>query len=89
MKIKTLKPKSLIKGVDFTSGYYIRLSDAIMAVADPAELLRIKEDEPERFKYILQTFLILAQTLDEKASEQGLVEEVEIDEKNQPPEESQ
>lgn len=69
---KTLKHGVLIKGIDFSSSFYERLSALFM------EFAGLAQNDPEVYKYHLETLAILMATLDEAADNQGLTEESEI-----------
>jgi len=68
--IKALKRNSVIKGIDFSSGFYERLSSLFIEIASL---------DAEQYQYHLETMAILMATLDEAAEKQGLVESVDLD----------
>lgn len=67
--MKVLKPNSVITGIDFSLDYYSRLQ---------ALALFIAKNENEEYKHHLETVLILLNTLDEEAENQGLTEELDV-----------
>jgi len=69
---KTLKHGALIKGIDFSSSFYERLSALFM------EFAALSTEDPGEYKYHLETLAILMATLDEAAENQGLTEDSEI-----------
>lgn len=77
-QIKTLKRNALIKGIDISSSFYVRLSSLFVALSSPEELLRQKEENEQEYKDHIETMAILFATIDEKAEEQGLTEMSEL-----------
>lgn len=67
--IKALKRNSVIKGIDFSSAFYERLSSLFIEIASL---------DAEQYQYHLETMAILMATLDEAAEKQGLVESVDL-----------
>lgn len=71
-KIKVLKKGAVIKGIDFSSSFYERLTSLFMEIAS-------SDYSSEEKQFHLETLSVLMATLDEAAENQGLVEESEIE----------
>ncbi len=85
MKIEQIKANSLIK-VEFSTFFYSRLKDLalyITGLKTPDELKTIYEkvkndQELEDYDQVLETMLILVNTIEQNAKQQNLTEEVEL-----------
>lgn len=69
--IKTLKKGAIIKGIDFSSSFYERLTSLIMYVAT--------QEASSEQQFNIETLAILMATIDEAAEAQGLTEESKIE----------
>lgn len=74
--MKILKTGEIIKGIDFSVEFYARLQMVALLLSNPEELVNMKDDAPEEYADTLQTMLILLNTLDKAAENQGLISNV-------------
>lgn len=71
--METLKKDALIKGIDFTTSFYERLSSLFVSLAT------LYGDDPETWQPHIETLSILMATIDDAAREQGLTEELDLE----------
>lgn len=64
--MRVIKNDVIVKGIDFSTSFYMRLQQLAVRLGE------LKEKEG------LETILILLQTIDKAAEEQGLTEDVDL-----------
>lgn len=75
--VKVLKENSIIKGMDVTDQFYGRILSLLFLVANPEELVTMKQEDPKGFTNAVEPLYILLATLQELAENQELVQEIE------------